>query len=106
MVGTRAHTSLVNTLFIYTKYNIAVCFFSLVLLCLSIHFISQDFLEKHARISYSQKGEIILGIDSNDQSNKPGNLMTLFFGPVPDGARADSGNINHLSLLNQLLPSL
>lgn len=40
-----------------------------------IHLFIQDFLETyHARISYSQKGEIILEIDSSHQSNKPGEL--------------------------------
>ena len=40
-----------------------------------IHLLGWDFLEKyHARISVSQKGEIILEIDSGHQSNAPDEL--------------------------------
>ena len=42
---------------------------------MSVHLLDQDFLQKyHARIYFSQKGEIILEIDSCHQSNQAGEL--------------------------------
>ena len=57
------------------------------------------------RISSSQKGEIILEFDSNQPAelNDP---LTSFICSVSDSARGDSGNTEHLSLLNQLPSSL
>ena len=52
---------------------------------------------------------LILEIDSSHQSNQPGELndpLTFFISSISDGTRADSGNTDHLSLLNQLPLSL
>ena len=74
------------------------------------HLLSQDFLEKyHARISFSQKKEIIVEFDSSHKSTQEGELkdpLTSFICSISDGTRADSGNTDHLSLLNQLPPFL
>ena len=62
----------------------------------------------HARISFSQKKEIILEFDSSHQSHPPGELnypLTSFICSVSESIRAYSRNTDHLSLLNQL-PSL
>lgn len=60
------------------------------------------FLEKYyARTSFSQKGEIILQIDSNDQSNQPGELndsLISFIFSVSVSTRVDSRNTDHFSL--------
>ena len=76
----------------------------------SIHLLGRDFLRKyHARISFSQRGKIILEFDSSHQSNQPGELhdtLTSFICCVSDNTRADSVNTDHLSLLNQLPLSL
>ena len=54
-------------------------------------------------------GGIILDTDSNHQSNPPVELnghLTSFICSTSDGARADFGKTNNLSLLNQLSLSL
>ena len=72
----------------------------------SIHLLCRDFLEKHqARISFSQKGEIIPEFDSRHQSKQQCELndsLISFICSISDDTRADSGNTDHLSLLNQL----
>lgn len=63
----------------------------------------------HARISFSQKGKISLEFDSSYQNGQPGELndtLTSFICAAPDSTSVDSGNTDHLSLLNQLPPSL
>ena len=55
------------------------------------------------------KYSIILEFDSCHQSNQPGELndtLTSFICFISDGTRADSGNTDHLTLLNQLPLSL
>ena len=59
----------------------------------------------HARISFSQKGKIILEFDNSP----PGELndpLTSFICSISDDTRAESGNTDHLSVLNQPLPFL
>lgn len=56
-------------------------------------------------IFFSQEGEIIPEFDSSYHSSQPGELndpLTSLIRSVSDGTRADSGNTDHLSLLNQL----
>ena len=71
-----------------------------------MHLLGWDFLEKyHVGISFSQKGEIIIELDSSHQNNPPGELndaLTSFMCFISDRTRADSGNTDLLSLFNQL----
>ena len=63
----------------------------------------------HAQTSFSQKGEIVLKFDSRHQNSQPGELndpLTSFICSVSNGSGTDSGNTDHLSLLNQLPLSL
>ena len=53
----------------------------------------------------SPKREIILELNSNQQSRPPAELndpTTSFICSISDGTRADSGNTNHLTLINHL----
>ena len=63
-----------------------------------IHLLAWDFLQKyHTKISFSQKREIILEIDSH-QSNPSGELndpliyLIAFICSKSDSTRADAGN--------------
>ena len=77
---------------------------------LLIHLLGWDILEKyHARISFSEKGEVILEIDSSHQSSSPGELnycLKYFICLVSGGTRIDSENTDYLSLLNRSPVSL
>lgn len=56
-------------------------------------------------LAFFQKGEVILDFDSSHQSKQTGELKdisTSFIYFVSDGTRADSGNTNHLTLINHL----
>lgn len=70
------------------------------------HLLCGDFLEKHhARISFSQKGEIILEFDSGHQNSQSGewnNPSTSFICSKSDGTIGESWITDHLSLLDQL----
>ena len=63
----------------------------------------------HVGVSFSQKGEKPLEFDSSHQNGQPGELndhLTPRISSVSNSTRAVSGNTNHLSLFNQLAPSL
>lgn len=56
-------------------------------------------------LAFSQKGEVILDFDSSHQNKQTGELKdisTSFIYCISDGTRADSGNTNHLTLINHL----
>ena len=74
-----------------------------------VHLLGWDFFGKyHVRDSFSQK-EIILEFDHKYQSSQAGELndtLTSFICYISDDTRTDSGNSEHLSILNQVPHSL